>query len=1498
MKKRMSGVSRWGAALAVIVVLFCVGSLVSAGEGGTRGISLFYDSDGVVKSTVQTHENIHFTADAPDADWIELLFLEGGRPADRRQGDGSHIVENWAWDHEGEVEVFAVAHLGEGEEEETWESGHCSFTITADGQLADPVISNVSGSIERGEVICGQFSAPGAGWCHITLHRDDGYEYVADMEIILDGQDQNIDFALNHNDAQNVRYFHTAEGINMANLDPGFYILEIHSHRFGKNSGHARKGIFVRDQPDTAATLYVGQTRDSYSDEDSQEVLSGQDFWLKVEAPDVTAVRINNHGRWDYFLQENGRDPSLVEVRWNFDRGNYTLIAQVSTEEYNPQNEGFRSEDLTWYGFSNAVNLSVTSPNGGLDEPDCGLVSDTVERGEFLQIWVNEQEDLEEWYWADVCVHRSNDEGEEWEDWINHTDWEGENLMVSTLNLEPGEYSVSVGVHAVGYDGNEKVFPFTVTEGALEITAQVSLSLNENGAAVTQTARGFQIYVYAPGADGVEAYITQEGVPEEEWNDSRGDGGEYSHWYWQFGHTGVYYITPVGYFGDDENAEDFRRTGEPVRVEVTAAGYLTEAGIHIPPVINIEDGLDGYFDPCAAHDWEGNLIGENCADGYNVNLNFIDKYGNWRHVYDYNVEPFQELSIHFDRSVFEEYGTGTYRVGVHAGGYNLDDSGSGCRVVVTDHQDAQQVRLTVNGSTEDDIEVQAFENLFVEVEAPGATAIRFYDDNWDYWYPDENGYDSRDREYWPGVYSLAAQATTQEFDEDAEGFRWEDLDWSVTSNGIRVWVTNPNGWLEGAGFTLAEAGQTVTRGEDWLHIHIDPVENAEKYDVWLDRFDENWNYAGFCLGETYWGAGDYLLPTSSLENGAHYGIHLEAKAVGYQASSADYQYFDVAEPEGDAIRFLAEKDQVNTGEAFLISIYAPGADAVRLCHEYEDNVWREDWADCFRDTFSINSSGSYRLRAFATYDDGENWGEAEYDICVEVNAPSGDLDEPDVEVADKFYLGDDITIHFNEVPNARYYSYWIHTSENDEFIHGNTREDQGDLILSTNALWGSGTYWLELDVNAPGYNEGHITRHFAVLDPADTEVENNYSEEFGGMYLTYGSGDVDTFTDVRLIAYAPGAWAGIRLYDIGDEDPEEIDWENYARTERDGPGVDVWASWRYAGDHQFYVMANYGDETGWSQPFYMCTIHVHAGSGDLDRPVVQMQDRALLGEDVTIHFEEVENGANYSYWIHKPDEDEFVKGDSRDGAGDLTFNTGDLWGSGVYWVELDVNNPGYNEGHTTLHLAVLDENDVEILPEDDSVYFTVGTLEVDTFTEDHIIAYLPGAGDGIRLYDIDDEDPEEIDWEDYARSEHSGPGLDVWGNWGYPGAHKFYVSGCYGGEWSVPRYMCTIQVNGSLEVLADADLYLPRDLTDIEEEAFAGLSVRLIRLAGDVERIQDHAFAGCTSLEQIYIPESTTEIAGNAFEGCNLLTIVGHSGSYAQEYAESAGIPFIAVGNN
>ena len=64
-----------------------------------------------------------------------------------------------------------------------------------------------------------------------------------------------------------------------------------------------------------------------------------------------------------------------------------------------------------------------------------------------------------------------------------------------------------------------------------------------------------------------------------------------------------------------------------------------------------------------------------------------------------------------------------------------------------------------------------------------------------------------------------------------------------------------------------------------------------------------------------------------------------------------------------------------------------------------------------------------------------------------------------------------------------------------------------------------------------------------------------------------------------------------------------------------------------------------------------------------------------------------------------------------------------------------------------------------------------------------------------------------------------------------------------------------------------------------------------VELSSIITKIYNKAFANCTNLSKIIIPQSVASIGDNAFEGCDKLTIWCYAGSYAEAYAINHDIP-------
>ena len=81
--------------------------------------------------------------------------------------------------------------------------------------------------------------------------------------------------------------------------------------------------------------------------------------------------------------------------------------------------------------------------------------------------------------------------------------------------------------------------------------------------------------------------------------------------------------------------------------------------------------------------------------------------------------------------------------------------------------------------------------------------------------------------------------------------------------------------------------------------------------------------------------------------------------------------------------------------------------------------------------------------------------------------------------------------------------------------------------------------------------------------------------------------------------------------------------------------------------------------------------------------------------------------------------------------------------------------------------------------------------------------------------------------------------------------------------------------SASFEVTASGlrMLTLPAGVTEIEEEAFAGLNVHVVELPEGLKKIGPGAFRDCTDLLAINYPDSLVEVGDEAFAGCDQVAI-------------------------
>ena len=957
----------------------------------------------------------------------------------------------------------------------------------------------------------------------------------------------------------------------------GLYCLSVGAHAHGKNSSYTDAYFVVRPAEDKSVTLSIGGETETLNC-----VANTQLPLVVVTAPGGSDVQYFNGYEWrgiNHLNNEIGYSGSE-----SFNGGDTTVLARAWFDE---PGEWRYSKPVT-------VHAETTGVVGDLS---LSLAQNEVARGNALEVSFEAAENATQY---DLRIQTLD-----YDEYFCINPEPG-TYRLPTAMLEPGDYYVTVDYSGPGCDWCHVEEMFTVTAGVEPTGIIASLSANE-----IECSKRVILSVYAPGAEMIRIFNENNPKPDE-WYDEREGDSFICDLNWDHPET-LFFSVSVSYDGGKnwsprENIGEVRVSSDEqlARPEITLSSSLINAGTDVEfSFARVANATQYWYE-----------LRDN--DILNGNQQIMDGW--------YYVPATVKLPAELFRAGH------TYRLEVHVGAPGYETNDASYSLAVRPNWDGD-INLYVNGETES-VEGWASDGFYVVADAPeNATAI-IVSDGMDWHWQKGNHFEEDFGYGFNGEVTLIARYTIDKIDLDAPW--WENAGWAGYSNPVTLTI-HCNGNMPEVEATVPES---VTR-VDFMEIQIT---NAATF---LNGAYENlWLHAeAYFPDEDRWygcydwdGEGTIMLPTAELEAGT-YELHVRAGADGYVGSTSVYK-FSVNAPENDAIRFVIDKTEVVTGEEFTVSVYAPGADQVKLFEGYGEIDCRN--GNTYVQPHSHDEATELRFHAEAHMLETDAWVKTE-PITVTVTAPYGSITAAKLGLVMPTRLEADkeLTIAWNDLGLQHYDVEIVRLRDDVRVWH--SWNDQGEIAVTVPTVMPEDTpenverllktedpilqagefYRVNLYFQRYGYNSLHIEKQIVVVS------DDMYAQ--GLTLMVDGQTEACTTlvnVDVPVRITAPQNATAILVWN-------GYDWEWH-----DGSDTSFHIAWGDANERLVY--AKYTTEKivdgkdwweyNWSGLSNIVSVNV-TRNGYVEAPVVELSSATpLRGEALSFTVSNPESGFNWTVY--------------------------------------------------------------------------------------------------------------------------------------------------------------------------------------------------------------------------------------------------------------------------
>ena len=955
------------------------------------------------KSTAYARENVPLSIYAPGMKSVQLF-------CDEVPDLGWGANENF-WAHSivmgepGTYHFYAEAYDYSGAKAK---SGKVAITWTGKGTLGEPQILNINQSV-------------------YPAGEDLTVEYAFGNAVGAEGVDIIYGYTLFYPETEYGDYIYDTEALSQSGsfTIPGELLEANRSYSVQIYTYTKEQGYFSRGE---TVTFFAapGNDRDlSLTVDGSSEIYAMTHEWLElnIHAPGATAIHLfkGREDDWDYWGDSFGFYEDIPYDWEHYKPDTLALYLEVCYDE------DYFSEDAVWY-YSDPLIVHVQAENGYLPSP-VFTVPERVTIGEVLDIEVTELDENANGCWADV--YAVNDEGNV--DWHSiakgNIDGSG-HIYLPTAMLKPDTaYVVYTGCYGVNWIDSPCTQLWFTAVGEETDAAQFTLVLDSaDGRYTTPNFTPFTALGYVPGAKELRVY--GNGNEDEEWG--RWDGDSFNTTDFKYYHIETFTLTLAARFVDD-----WEDVATAVIDSCAPNGEITYSTDNLPHEISAGEQftvtLPDCVELCHVNAWrehdnwwwwdrydEGNttvIPGEflDCEDIYHIQIDAQAPGYAPLHIEDFVLAVTGDQQSDITISVTESVLTAQrFNIEVDAPGATAvswwipnwnEEMARGSHI-----ESENEIRwpgefMIYARACYEPIDWRNFdrENWREIVNWGPISAVKLFTveaPNGKAGIPEVTGVpeavnwgetirltvSSAEHATWYDVRVHRQEEEGEYFFQHLDGPGSVDFDTTDLTPGdyfFHVYIAGETGYAEqetSVNFAVIGKGEcgvsnaalatnSVNRGE-MLSVTVPQADHAVWYDVRIN--DQEWNEYFYIR---CYEPGTYLLPTANLyENGVFF-VNVSTGAPGYYWNDSKLtraQYFTVKEGAGGV--FVGKHD-VLTNEALSVSVYAPGAERIRVSSHYDgenDPKWWDGngWeTDTWQDTVSWEwAENGIHIRAEGLYD--------------------------------------------------------------------------------------------------------------------------------------------------------------------------------------------------------------------------------------------------------------------------------------------------------------------------------------------------------------------------------------------------------------------------------------------------------------------------------------------------------------------------------------------------